>query len=433
MFPTDAKSVGSTLLSLSGDPGTQDQALAHLNARGFVQFHPLLASKLDNFKAAIFLGHALYWSRHLALTQPHKRGWFFLTAREAQEATSLSAREQTAVRELLVQKGLIEEALAGRPAKLHFKVNLPAVTKLLDPQGMHKLSWETITKLFQSSTRFYKPLADVAGSAAAGLYLSHLLMEQRKAFQYKNSPFLASGEFVIRPEDVRIALSLGIKAQRNARDKLKSAGLIQEGRAHLEHVSVRINLAAILACVQAQTGRKLRQSKSAPVSNAPTQEPSLRLVPAAAKAAVNELKQSAPDLPETGATMMAAHLDSRGRQLNLFGAAMLAANATASKHASMQPVSSTQAVMNLFAGTPIQRVTAPDSPEKQFALLSKLNCLFVETYKVLQVLIQQLQGLWITLNLFHRPVVVVVMLIFQLPKTSPKSRNPLSRKTIQTL
>mgnify|MGYP001757018052 CR=1 FL=1 len=50
-----------------GDISAHDVALGHLNARGYIQFHPLLAQRLNNFKAAIFLGHALAWSRYLSL------------------------------------------------------------------------------------------------------------------------------------------------------------------------------------------------------------------------------------------------------------------------------------------------------------------------------------------------------------------------------
>ena len=236
-----------------GDLRAHDVALGHLNARGFIQFHPLLAQRLDSFKAAIFLGHALYWSRYLAQAQPHRRGWFFMSAAQWREATGLSTHEQTSVRGELARRGLLEEALAGRPAILHYRVNLQATASFL---GLDQLTWESMGELFRSCIRFYKPLSDICGGVSAGLYLSYLL--QRQSFALRNpladsaAVELFPGEFSYRPEQARIALCLGIKAQRNAREKLKAAGFIREGRATQEVVATRVNLAAIASCLQAQ-------------------------------------------------------------------------------------------------------------------------------------------------------------------------------------
>ena len=83
-----------------------DETLQRVSAQGFIQFHPALAELLG-FKAALFLGHALYWSRHLARTQPKRNGWFFMTARQWEQATGLTTREQASVRELLVERNLL--------------------------------------------------------------------------------------------------------------------------------------------------------------------------------------------------------------------------------------------------------------------------------------------------------------------------------------
>lgn len=402
----------------------QDLTLSHLNARGFIQFHPLLAQCLENYKAAIFLGHALYWSRHLAHTQPQKHGWFFMTARQCQDATSLSTREQVAVRDLLVCRGLLEEALAGKPAKLHYKVNLHAVAKLLDPQKLQQLSWETLTKLFQNSIRFYKPLADVAGSTGSGLYLSYLLSQQYHSFQQQRSPFLEQGEFMVRPEDVRIALGLGIKSQRNAREKLKAAGFMQEGRSHREQVPVRINLAAILACVQAQSGRKLRQNtinkSAAPRSALPPAKPAnnpLRLLATALKQNSNALGQPHIDPLKFGASFTPSKLDVRGRQLSFFGSTFSAPSTRLTTTASTPQVARLQgnnsrAVMSMFARVSVSSAhavksapslpatvqrptlsTPADQGKNEFALLSNTICPFVETNLPFCRNIKVLQGI----------------------------------------
>jgi len=269
----DALNAGATGGQGMGDLRAHDIALGQLNAKGYIQFHPLLAQRLDNFKAAIFLGHALYWSRYLARAQPHRRGWFFMTATQWTDATGLSTREQTAVRTELARHGLIEEALAGRPAVLHYRVNLQATANFL---ALDSLTWESLNDLMKASLRFYKPLADICGSVSAGLYLSYLL--QRQSFALRNpapqdgAVHLFQGEFLYRPEHARIALCLGIKAQRNAREKLKSAGFIREGRATNEAVPTRVNLAAIASCLQAQE-RPARKRPNRQLVNAVTLVP----------------------------------------------------------------------------------------------------------------------------------------------------------------
>lgn len=244
-----------------GDMRAHDVALSHLNARGFIQFHPLLAQRLIDFKAAIFLGHALYWSKHLEQVQPHRKGWFFMSAAQWTRATSLSAREQASVRTALVKRGLLLEALAGRPAVMHYKVDLDATAQLL---GLPRMTWDDMTELFRSSIRFYKPLADICGNVGAGLYLSYLLHRQsyalRNPSQDNSTIEMFPGEFTYRPEQARIALCLGVKAQRNAREKLKAAGFIREGRSSMEVVATRVNLMAIASCLQAQGEKTIRKS-----------------------------------------------------------------------------------------------------------------------------------------------------------------------------
>lgn len=224
--------------------------LTHLNDRGFIQFHPTVAS-LAGFKVAVFLGHALYWSQHLARHEPQRRGWFFMTSRQWQDATALTPREQSAIRADCVARGWIREALAGHPARLHFKVDPGAVLQLLGIATAGPLSWEQLTPLMRDSVRFYKPLADLAGSVGGGLYLSYLLQMARQSL-LEPSPFLPAGAFVINPEQVRTALCLGPKTQRNVREHLTASGLLSCGRVQHGAQLVRLNYAALIACIEAQ-------------------------------------------------------------------------------------------------------------------------------------------------------------------------------------
>jgi hypothetical protein len=299
-----------------GDMRAHDVALSHLNARGFIQFHPLLAQRLNDFKAAIFLGHALYWSRHLHQSEPHRKGWFFMSAAQWTQATGLSTREQVSIRRALVARGVLLEALAGRPAVMHFKVNLQQAAELLSQPDM---SWASMAELFRPSIRFYKPLTDICGSVASGLYLSYLLQKQSYALRNpstdESTVSMFPGEFVYRPENARIALCLGIKAQRNAREKLKAAGFIREGRSSLEVVATRVNLSAIASCLQTQGHQTIRK-------RAPRQR--LGQEPVRNFTLITRPVTPSCDKPEIGAMLKRANADASQRQISLFAPVGLA-------------------------------------------------------------------------------------------------------------
>ncbi|GKS91589.1 hypothetical protein AVTE2539_19510 [Acidovorax sp. SUPP2539] len=391
-----------------------DEALRLLAAQGFIQFHPALAERLDNFKAAVFLGHALYWTRHLAKTGAHRGGWFFLTAKQWQQATGLTTREQTTVRELLVREQLLTEHLAGKPARLHFKVNLQQLATWANlpqehaaPQHGSPLGWEALAPWFGQCVSFYRPLSDLTGSVAGGLYLSYLLQQQRRALVARASCRGPQGDgyFRVSQEDIRIALCLGPKTQRNARDRLKRAGLVHE-----YSTTVRLNLGAIMACLQGQEqkllpsrGRKPQQAMhlvSAPATVPPVRKPT----PIAPMA-----RAVRPVPPEMTAEPLRRWLASpskhAAKQLPLFGP-MVASSVAGSigtqpegSAASITPVSQ---VMRMFVprassqalhqggsnsagqnAVPPASPPRPDTPECQsFALLSKLESTNAETSKL---------------------------------------------------
>ncbi|HRL53094.1 MAG TPA: hypothetical protein PLO08_02720 [Alicycliphilus sp.] len=214
-------------------------ALQHLGQGGFIQFHPALSEQLG-FKAALFLGHALYWSRHLGKKEPQRGGWFFMTARQWEDATGLTAREQASVRELLQLHNLLVERVAGKPARLHYRVDLARLAQWSGLQahadGAPAITWEAFAPWLKTSISFYRPLARISGSVASGLLLSYLLRQQRAAVRSGEATF--EGYFRLSHEDARIALCLGTKTQRNARERLKALGFLQERAGGLCHVNL---------------------------------------------------------------------------------------------------------------------------------------------------------------------------------------------------
>jgi hypothetical protein len=247
--------------------------------RGYVQFHPLLAQWVGGYKPALLLGHALYWTHHWLAQQPHRDGWFWKTAREWQDATALSPREQNSSREALRDSGLWQERLQGNPARMFYRVNLDALQARAGLQKDPKeVSPGALTDLLGMPVLYFKPLADVAGGSAAGLVLSQLLGAMHTAIgQGTMSP---DGYFVHSVEDSRIGLCLGSKVQRNARDALRRAGLLQDAwtQEQRPRLMVRLNLRAILACLSGQAPtsavgqRKAKRPTAAAVELVPVQQ-----------------------------------------------------------------------------------------------------------------------------------------------------------------
>ena len=223
-----------------------EQALRHLADRPFIQFHPALAERLGH-KAALLAGLALYWTRHITLTQAQRNGWFWMTARQWTLATGLSTREQSTARALLVEHALLQESLMGQPATMHYRVDLTKLARWLgvtDENAVLSGSRDVLPSWFRGGIRFHKALADLTGNVACGLYLSYLLQMHRRALLVQP----VTGELHVSQREVSTALCLGPKVQRNARERLRSAGLLRETGASI----VVLNLPAIVACLQLQ-------------------------------------------------------------------------------------------------------------------------------------------------------------------------------------
>lgn len=254
----------------------------HLDERGFVPFHPLLAEKLGH-KAAIFVGMCLYWTRHSLRNHPKREGWFHMSIQQWQQSIGLSRTEQATVRELLLTEGLLEENLIGRPAVMHYRLNVASLTKFLAmAQQGPTPSWETVSSWFRGCQNYYKPLADVVGSIAAGLYMSFVLQRHRECLLRGQ---IDNGCITVHQDEIATALNLGSKVQRNARDRLKRSGLIHE--ASVGGSMVRINMEALLMCLQGQATKPLKNKRAAKAGT----EPSL---PAPSKAAQPANTSQAP-------------------------------------------------------------------------------------------------------------------------------------------
>ena len=83
--------------------------------------------RLYGAPAGILLTQMLYWQRNTRNTD----GWFYETTRQLEEQTGLSKQAQLNARKKLVASGVLQEKLSGAPAKMHFKLNLDALAKIV--------------------------------------------------------------------------------------------------------------------------------------------------------------------------------------------------------------------------------------------------------------------------------------------------------------
>ena len=90
-----------------------------------VAYYPQLSHITGGVKETLFLCQLLYWNGK----QANKNGWIYKTQKEMFEETGLSRYEQEAARRNLREKGFIKEVRKGVPAKMHYRVDLDAISK----------------------------------------------------------------------------------------------------------------------------------------------------------------------------------------------------------------------------------------------------------------------------------------------------------------
>ena len=209
----------------------ESQDLLGLLGQRYVQYYPALAQLTGSIKAALMLGHALYWTRHYLQDKPERDGWFWKNGQEWSNATGLSIDEQQSARLILTKAGLLEERTSGFPRRLHFRVNLHQLGHQLAKRATTQFTqwnWDNtlLRTLLGRPIAFFKPLADLTNGVSAALYLSHLLQAQRNAFMRKKVN--RQGYFHCDKNETASLLVMGAKAVRNARIKLRTLELIDE-------------------------------------------------------------------------------------------------------------------------------------------------------------------------------------------------------------
>lgn len=93
-----------------------------------VAYHPAIAKAFGSVKFAVLWSQLYYWSDKTK----DPDGWIYKTMAEIYEETGLARKEQETARAIGRTSGLLEEKLAGKPATLHFKLNIPAACEALE-------------------------------------------------------------------------------------------------------------------------------------------------------------------------------------------------------------------------------------------------------------------------------------------------------------
>ncbi len=105
-----------------------------------VAFHPELVSIVGSHEAAVLICQLTYWTGK----QHNRDGWIYKTQEEWFFETLLTEKQQQTARELLIERGFIEERLRGIPARLEYR--------LVD--GALNAVWETWMIAFRIKKQF---------------------------------------------------------------------------------------------------------------------------------------------------------------------------------------------------------------------------------------------------------------------------------------
>lgn len=208
--------------------------LTRLMGQRFIAFYPVLAHLTNSAKCALFLGHALSWTRHYARHEPERDGWFWQTTEQCQSATGLSRHEQHHARTTLCAIGALIEEGRGMPRRTWFRLDLDALATLLATHighEAHQWSWSesAVRALLGRPIPVHRPFVSAGGSVTAGIYLGWMCTRMREARNLVRTDGLSTGVWLDVPM-ARSQANLGMKRRQleGARATLIRAGLITE-------------------------------------------------------------------------------------------------------------------------------------------------------------------------------------------------------------
>lgn len=194
-----------------------------------VLFHPDFVRITNSVTASLMLSQALYWGRTWA-TKPEQLcadGWFCKSAKEWQDETGLSRREQETARRILRDIGFLDEKKQGMPAKSYYRLNLDRIAESVHP--VSNIDWMDDAVMTVKRGRpisFYRSLVDYTGSATASLMLSYAIGLTARVLSKR-----PDGWFCKPINKWQDETGLSRHEQETARRILRGVGFMEERRA----------------------------------------------------------------------------------------------------------------------------------------------------------------------------------------------------------
>jgi len=91
-----------------------------------IAYQPIIAKAFGSTDLAIFWGQLYYWT-----PRSNNEGWIYKTRDEIYDETGLKRSSQETARRMGKELGVLEEKLAGRPAKMHYRIDIDRATELI--------------------------------------------------------------------------------------------------------------------------------------------------------------------------------------------------------------------------------------------------------------------------------------------------------------
>jgi len=117
-------------------PSDSRAAIQELLGGGPIAYYRVFAAVGGGVTSGVLLSQLYYW--HDKTRDPD--GWIFKTQDQWQQETGLTRREQETARRNLRERGLIDEKLAGIPARLHYRLNVDRLVALLAEHRRQRLA-----------------------------------------------------------------------------------------------------------------------------------------------------------------------------------------------------------------------------------------------------------------------------------------------------
>jgi hypothetical protein len=92
-----------------------------------IAYKPVIAKALGSVKAGLLVSQLFYWKDK----GKDKDGWIYKTRDDFKKELGLTRQGQETARNIAKKAGVISEVIRGMPPKVHFKINIPVLAKVI--------------------------------------------------------------------------------------------------------------------------------------------------------------------------------------------------------------------------------------------------------------------------------------------------------------